>query len=409
MRNTKYLAALLAVLYILVSFGHARAADKEKKHPVTQYWMSVATMNTIVPGMSSPEMSGIEGMFMGKMAGIGPKNTLRLQLNSPKSLPPSPEATHDIPPGQKMGKTLPLLIPDAVKDSREEGDQEVEKPKVRMIIYWGCGEAVRQGQPKVIDTEKMSLMEFGKALAGRTATRQLGPTVRSGWVYSDWPNKRHHQDVPQGSSLRGDHLVHGNYMPDISFAIAEKNDFMQPVEFTSVKGGLADSVRFQWKSIPTAIGYFAQAIGHSEKSGETIIWTSSEVYEPGFGLMGYLSPTDVSRFIKEKVVMPPSATNCAIPKGIFKEAGGAALQFIGYGDELNIAYPPKPKDSNKPHEYIWAMKLRNMSTGMMPLGQEEMLDERPTGKDKDEPIGKSEEEPAEKKGTINKLRGIFGF
>ena len=88
--------------------------------------------------------------------------------------------------------------------------------------------------------------------------------------------------------------------------------------------------------------------------------------------------------------------------------GKFTLAFIGYGDELNIAYPPKPRDSTKPHEYIWAVKLRNKSTGMLPLG----MDEGKAGR------GKQEERPAEPKpgetpdpvkDTLNKMKGILNF
>jgi hypothetical protein len=208
--------------------------------------------------------------------------------------------------------------------------------------------------------------------------------------------------------LKGDHFIHGNYTPDIKFAVGERHDFMAPVEFTSIRGGLADSITFQWQKIPTAIGYFAMAIGHNEKTGETIIWSSSDSQEPGYGLLTYLSPADVSRFVKEKVVMGPGVTSCSIPKGIFKDAGGAALQFIGYGDELNIAYPPKPKDSKKPHEYIWAMKLRNKSTGMLPLGQEVGKESPKTKDSREQPADeKSSGAPEQMKKALDKIKGLF--
>jgi hypothetical protein len=114
------------------------------------------------------------------------------------------------------------------------------------------------------------------------------------------------------------------------------------------------------------------AISHNEKTGEMILWSSSNAQDPGYGLMSYLPPADVNRFIRDKVVMGPEATSCSVPRGIFRDANGAALQFIGYGDELNIAYPPKPRDSTKPHETIWAVKLRNKSTGMFPIGMNKM-------------------------------------
>lgn len=413
------LTVVIASLVLILSGSMVQAAEKEKKQkPIAQYWMNVETQNTSIPGMSSGGMGGLEGMIMGKMSGMGgARRGLYLQLVSPKATPPDPGATHDIPPGQKMGDTLPLLIPEKAKPVRDEETEEptYEKPKLRMLMYWGCSETVRPGQPKVLDTEKMSMADFGRAMSARTGSRQYPPSPRSGWTYADWPNRTHHKEIPKDSSLQGEHFVHGNYTPDIKFNVGEQHDFMAPVEFTSVKGGIADSVSFQWKKIPTALGYFAMAMGQNETTGETIIWSSSEVQEPGYGLMNYLPPLSVAKFIKEKVVMGPDVTRCAVPKGIFKDSGGAALQFIGYGDELNIAWPPKPKDPRIPHEYIWAMKLRNKSTGMLPLGEDSGGEEQVSGdrdqKPDDQPAepDKGGEAPEKKKGNLDKIRGIFGF
>ena len=164
---------------ILLLTGSPAAAAEKAKTPVTQYWVSVATQNMSIPGMPQEGMSGLQGMIVGKMAGVGPKKSLLLQLNSPRALPSGPEATHDIPPGLNMGKTLPLLIPEREKPVRggEEPERKMEKPKVRMLLYWGCSEAVRPGQPKVLDTEKMSMPEFGKAMSGRTGSGQTPPSL----------------------------------------------------------------------------------------------------------------------------------------------------------------------------------------------------------------------------------------
>ena len=400
----------------LFGFSHLSIAA-EKKNPLTQYWMDVSTQSMSIPGMSSEDMGAMEGMMMGRMAGMGPRRSLMLQLNSPKQIPANPEATHDIPPGQRMGSTLPLQIPERTKPAKEEDGDEIkyEKPKMRMLMYWGCSETIRQGQPMVLDTEKMSMMDFGKAMAGRSGSSQHAPSPRSGWAYAEWPNRENRMEVPTGSSLVGDHFVHGNYSPDIKFFVDDKHDFMAPVEFSSVKGGLADSIKFQWKKIPTALGYFAMAMASNEKTGEMVIWSSSEPQDPGYGLMNYLSPADVQKFIRDKAVMGPEVTSCSIPQGIFKESNGAAVQFIGYGDELNIAYPPKPKDPKIPHEYIWAMKLRNKSTGMLPLGHEDgKKEQRSRGRQQDQEerpaeTEKSKEGPGKDPGTLNKIRGIFGF
>jgi hypothetical protein len=168
------LLALFLILWAiaLMYAGTALAAEKDKKPPVTRYWMSIATEKSTIPGMPEgmPDMGGMFG-------GAGSGKRLLLQVNSPRALPASPMATHDIPPGQQMGDTLPLLIPERERSERSEPGTpgKMEKPEMRMLIYWGCGENIRQGQPLVLDTKKMSLVDFGKAMAGRSVSRQTPP------------------------------------------------------------------------------------------------------------------------------------------------------------------------------------------------------------------------------------------
>jgi len=348
--------------------------------------------------------------------GSGPGRSLLLQLSSPQALPPDPMATHDIPPGQLMGKTLPLLVPSGDKSRPERyekgAEEQMEKPRMRMLIYWGCGEAVGKGQPRVIDTAKMGPAEFGKALASHSISPQYPPAPRSGWVYADWPNKKSSPEIPRDSSLVGEQFVHGNYMPDIRFTIPPKHDFMAPVEFTSVKGGLSESIQFQWKPVPTAIGYFASAMAHNDKAGETIIWSSSEVPDTGFSLMDYVPSGDVRRLIREKVIMSPEVKSCRVPKGIFRDTEGSMMQFIAYGEDMHAGYPPKPRD------LIWSVKVRLKSTGMLMLGMSGEQEEQPrkksrrsgdTEEERSSGPGQKDEDQGESKSPVNSIRGIFGF
>lgn len=192
---------------------------------------------------------------------------------------------------------------------------------------------------------------------------------------------------------------------------------MAPVEFSPLQKTPAGALKAEWKAIPTASGYFAAAMGHDQDSGESIFWTSSEVREPGFALQDYLTPGDVTRFIKEKVILPPAKTTCAIPP-IFKEGQASVLQFIAYGEELNLAHPPKPKDPKKRWDIEWSAKVRLKSTAMMPLmatdGDDSSQQGAITRKSKKtaEPAeGQNEESGAgaPAKDIGNKLRGIFGF
>lgn len=396
------------------------AAEKVKPYP--HYWMSVSTSNQSIPGMSG-EMSGMAALFGGKSA-FGPRRELLLQLESPQQTADKPQAAHLIPPGQRMGESLPLVTPQQEKREYVPGERErpesYEKPKARMLIYWGCGEKIGKGQPRVLDTATMSPADFGKAFSGRTPTRQSPPAPHKGWTYGDWPNGEDRTDVPKESSLVGNHLIKGNYLPDIEFTLDKKRDFMAPVEFSPLQATPTGAMKVQWQSIPTAIGYFATAMGHNQQSGDSIFWSSSEVPELGFTLQDYLTPADVARFIKEKVVMESSRTSCTVPP-IFKDVQGAMLQFIAYGEELNLVHPPKPKNPKQAWDPKWSVKVRLKSTGMTALMVNEDSGDgdrkvRSSGKkqktdDQDESNRSDGESSSEKSkgGVGDRIRGLFGF
>jgi hypothetical protein len=400
------------------------AAEKVKPYP--HYWISVATSNQSIPGMSE-QMAEMGALFGGKGA-FGPRRELLLQLESPQVPSGKPQASHAIPPSQNMGASLLLMTPQV--EQREhvpdqwEKTEKFEKPKARMLIYWGCGESIGKGQPKVIDTAKMSPADFGKAFAGRSPTRQIPPSAHKGWTYGEWPNSEDRTDVPKESSLIGTHLVKGNYVSDISFALDKKRDFMAPVEFLPIQATDTGAMKVEWQTIPTAIGYFAAAMGYDQQSGDSIFWSASEVPENGFTLQDYLAPADVSRFIKEKVVMDASRTTCTVPP-VFKDTQAAMLQFIAYGEELNLIHPPKPKDPKQPWDPKWSVKVRLKSTGMTTLMAVDENDRKSRSSGKKKHQSKTrDEEPSDYRtadeepdsGSVKSknrvgdhLRGLFGF
>lgn len=417
MKTLVWIASGCLSLSVAVS---AFGAEKQKSYP--HYWMSIATSNQNIPGMPAA-MGGIASLFGGKKM-FGPQHELRLQLEAPRTPSDAPKADQSIPPEQKMGSSLPLVTPTTEKSEyvppvRGEQPEQYEKPKARMLIYWGCGETIGKGQPKIIDTASMSPASFGKAFTGRTPTRSTPPAPRSGWTYSEWPNREDQTEIPAESSLIGSHLVKSNYTPDISFTLDAKRDFMAPVEFSPLEKTAAGAVKLEWKSIPTAIGYFATAVGHNQDTGESIFWSSSDVSELGFALQDYLTPGDVTRYIKEKVVLAPSRTSCSVPP-IFKEGQPGMVQFIAYGEELNLVHPPKPKDPKKRWDIEWSGKVRLKSTAMMPLMALDGGDTSRTGaasKNREKnPAAKSDSPDASGSGAGdpvkeigNRLRGMFGF
>ena len=402
-----------AVAGALAALAVPAGVMAQTKPPIAHYWVDVATQNMSIPGMEGMPAGMIPGM-----GGGGPQRALNLYLHSTQKQPPAPEATHDIPPGQNMGPTLPLVLPRVERAPAGERDvpENFEKPKARMLVYWGCGDAVRSGQPRVADTSTMPPEQFAKVLAGRTPPRGSSPYGPNRAV---WPNERDSKPVPAASSLVGDHLVKGNYSPDIRFRLGSTQDFMAPLALSS-RGGLADAVQLAWQPVPTAQGYFLMAMAQREKRGETVIWTSSEVQESGFGLMNYLPNDFVRRMVQEKVILPSSTTNCTVPKGIFEGAEGVSVQAIAYGEELNLAHPPRPADPKAPWEPIWAVKVRVKSTGMTMLGmgddEESPRRGRRSGAAPSQPQpsspGPAQTPPPAESPTgeaVRQLRGIFGF
>jgi hypothetical protein len=174
-----------------------------------------------------------------------------------------------------------------------------------------------------------------------------------------WPNQQDRRSVPQGASLVGDHRVSGDGVPaSLAFAIPASHDFMPAVEVTG-RGALSASIPLEWRAVAGATGYFGHAM--AQKGEDMIMWTSSEQPEAGWGLLDFIAPSQVERWIRERVIMPTSTTRCQIPAGIFAGTDGAMGRLVAYGPELGRG----PGGQNPE----WAMRLRLMSSGMTLLGE----------------------------------------
>lgn len=369
-------AAALAAL----AAGPLTAQQQVVKPPIAQYWMDVAT--STMAGM--PDMPGMPGMpsFMGGRGAGGTNqygNTramamgrwLDLALHT-RNKPAGTDGTHAIPPAMKMGASLPLVPVKAAPTQREPGeyspDEVRERPTGRILIYWGCSETVRPGQPRVIDLASAGPAEFGKAFGGRFVPER-GARVAPG--YALWPNEQNRTMVPREASLIGDHAISGEGVPaSMRFAIGQMQDIMPAIPLT-VRGPLADSVALQWQSMAAARGYYLHAFASVNK--DMILWSSAETPDTGMGLLDYLANATIDRWVREKVLLPATETRCAVPKGIFAgggDSGGAMLRMIAYGNELNLVHPPRPADPRTPWEQEWAVRVRVKSTTMAALGQD---------------------------------------
>lgn len=354
----------------------AGGAQAEGRGPEALFWMDVATTNMSIPGMSAEAMEGagaLGGLFGGgssfgatKAMGGSPGKWLDTALYV-RARPNGVEGSHAIPAEMKLGDSLPLLpveVERAKRDDERDGEYG-EKPKGRLLFYWGCGENVRPGQPKVLDFAKLGAQDYGRFMAGRW-TPDRGAKSQPG--RSIWPNKTDSRRVPKDASLQGAHGVAGDAVPaSLKFQLGAAQDFMGRLDMDA-GGDLKDSVLVKWNAVTNARAYFLNAMG-MKRDGDMIVWSSSEEPDPGWGLLNYLPPAQIDRFLKEKVILPAGVQQCAIPKGIFAGTDGAMSNMIAYGQELNLSHPPKPAKADAGWQPEWTAKVRVKSTGMTMLGE----------------------------------------
>jgi hypothetical protein len=351
-------------------------AQQVVRGPVATYWLTADTVSGLgAMGAGGAGAGALLGMLSGRAGADGPSRTLDLRLGSSQAASGAPQAAHLIPPGMAMGAQLPLVTPEAARPEPPGRDRQlpegVEQPRGRMLIFWGCGETVGPGQPVIIDFSKVAAGQPVPNLVSRSVRAPRGPAAGTSRTYGHWPNERDRQSVPGQASLRGEHQVKGNYSPDIRFAI-ERHDFMPGVELASARAG-GGGQAMSWKPVAGATGYFMAAFGGTQDGAgggvDMVMWTSSAVQETGGALTDHVPPAEVARLIRERVVLPPDRTECTVPAEVTKAMPMGMLSFVAYGDELNLAHPPRPQDPRVPWDMQWAVKLRLKSTTMVPLGE----------------------------------------
>lgn len=407
---------VVAGLVVLAGGGLSYAQAGKSKPPVAQAWLDVATysgMAMMGMGGTMNPMAMLGGAFGGggrnnfgnTMAGKG-GSWLDVTLST-RNNPSLAEATQSVPAGSKLAPELKLVSPKTQKAPPSTEDEvireEFEPPKGKIYLYWGCGDTVRPGQPKVLDMSKASPADYQKFFVGRRAT-QRGAHLADG--RPSWPNEQDARLVPEGASLIGEHLFKGQGVPEgFKFALSQAQDIMPPLELKQrSKDG---ATQLDWQGLPTARAYFIAAMG-ARSENEMVFWSSSEVPENGTGLVDYQTNAAVDRWLKERALLSPDARTCTVPKGIFGD--GAMVRMIAYGTELNLAHPPKPTNPNVVWEPQWAVKVRLKSVANAMLGMESMGEGAP-GQQRREKANQPEGEGALEgigKG-MDKLKGVFGF
>ncbi|HEX2763284.1 MAG TPA: hypothetical protein VHM92_05490 [Allosphingosinicella sp.] len=394
-------AAIGAAVLGAAAFGQAKGGP-------AVYWMSADTVSgfgALAADGGRPSAGAVMGAMMGRGGGGGASysRTLTLQLGSPQRPAGAPSAEHLPPGGLLAGPSLPLITPQGVArpvGPAQPWSGQMEKPRGRMLIYWGCGEHARPGQPAVIDFASLSAGKMPPAFASAMLKPMTPPSGATFTTYGEWPNERTKSRVPKAGSLVGEHVVRGNYSPEMRFTLGPGQDFLAPVGLTANAPAPSGSVPLVWRPVPGARAWFAATMG-SGANGDFVMWSSSEAQAAAMAV-DYVAEADLPRLIQQRALMPASADRCTVPAEVARAAPQSMLMLIAFGGEANFVQP-KPAGTPASWRPAWTAKLRTKSTHMGLLGMTMPGIDDSAGQGPGDPA-----QPKKKKSKLGRIRDIMG-
>lgn len=369
------------------------------------YWVSADTAS----GMAGMAAAGNNAA--GIMAALSGRNqssyvhNLQLQLGSGRKPAAVPSAEHLPPAGLKAGASLPLLTPQIQRGGQPGSwPTHMEKPRGRMLIYWGCGERARPNQPVVIDFASLTSGKVPPAFANSNIRYMTPPSAATSATYGEWPNQKSETRVPPEGSLVGEHVVRGNYTPDIRFTVAPSQDYLAPVNLTSNTAGSSGAVPLAWSPVSGARAWFVSTMG-SGQNGDFVMWSSSENQIAAM-MMDYLPDGEIARLVQQKVLLPASADRCTVPAEVAAAAPQSMLNVTAFGGESNFSHPVRPARAPASWRPDWTVKLRTKSAymGMLGMDMAAMMGGRQeSGSDQNPGEGQKRKKPSLRKGLGNIL------
>jgi len=405
-KRTRRIGTRSLGLTLVVALAASPGASQQASAPIARYDMDVGTVSGLL-AMGGGIGGGLSMMFGGGRDKAAHELYLRLGSANAPAAGSGPKADHFMPPVAKLGKSVPLISPQPSTAPRREPDEELprdfQRPKGRLLIFWGCGETAPKGQPVVIDFAKLSAGQVPPDLFAGALPRDRSVTLANSRTYGDWPNAAERKTLSADSSVLGDHRIAGNYSPEIRFALTQ--DFMPAItgKAAALPSGATD---LSWNSVAGATGYYAWVMGaKADRSGgfqDMVWWSSSASRQFGGALWDWVAPATVQRLIGEKVVMPPSQTRRTVPAEVRAAAGEFMMgNLFAYGPEADFAYPPRPANAKTPWKPEWTARVRYRANTSWLLNGPDL------GAMTDDPGGTEQPEPKRKK-CKGGLGGLFG-
>lgn len=321
-----------------------------------RYWISAETA-TVAPWPGSPP---------GETVSV--YRRLELALGSPLRPDGRARAEHVVPAGLGLGAAIRLATPEpmanvrAAPPARALPRQSAPRPGAGHVrIYWGCGDHVRRGQPLTINEADLRQGRGPPALAAWPFRRPAPPDDRNAATFGQWSSIPNRAVFPPGASLAGDHLLRGNYIPDIRFTLAPGQDFLPPILLTADRPRASGAVEIAWQPVAGARGFFLKAT-QLDPDGALVWWTSSERPFSNYWSFFYLAPSDLARMLRSRMLLRPSAIRCVVPAEIVRRPGSTVVNVHALGPEVDIGDPV-------PGAPAWTVKLHTLATYSGRLGQ----------------------------------------
>lgn len=353
MNTSRTLIMVLGVSAAVAAALPIMAQQRPASGPVARYDMRAGTIS----GMGAGQMNPM-AMMMGGGRGNNVQHELYLRLGS-SSAPAGggPKADHFMPPSAKLGRSVALTTP----QQERIPDELPEKPRGRLLLYWGCGERAPAGQPVVIDFARLAAGQMPPGLWSTTVIRDWGPSLSNSRTFGRWPSEDGKYVKPD-TSLPGAHRVAGNYSPEMAFTLTK--DFMAPLSARPTANP-SGSTLVQWSGIADATGYLVTLFGGKQgpggQMGDMVMWTSSATRQFGGGFGDWLTPAQVAGLVRDRSVLPPTATSCTIPMEVRRDAPDFRVgSLTAFGPMEEFSYPPRP--ATGPWNLQWTARIRHKST-----------------------------------------------
>jgi hypothetical protein len=209
---------------------------------------------------------------------------------------------------------------------QEEGEEQAEPGVMTMKLYW---------HPDVAEgpiTETLDGRRFAMP------TGRLGGPVTTGIEDLDATLDR----VATGSQgqFPEDAVGQGNYVLNTG-GTAVLDGFLPPIKVTAPKAiaaiAASEGIDVQWEPVEGARGYILHAStfrSEGENAMTVTEWVSTLHEPPGRVRQGYEQETTIDDDLANGILLPPDATSCKVPAGIFSDEDMLMLTVTAVGNDF---------------------------------------------------------------------------